>query len=82
MKKLRHIVRVEANRENFGVFTTFKAAYDTLIREGFEIKSYRYQLRVFSAASEVRLYCVKRKQSFYSIKFLREIVNSPLLPLN
>lgn len=82
MKKLRHVVQVEANRENYGVFTTFKAAFDALQDQGFELKSYKYELRRFSKASEVKLYAVKRKESFYTLKFRRSNVNSSLLLLN
>lgn len=81
MLKLRHVIQVEANREKYGVFTTFKAAYDSLVNQGFEIKSYKYELRRFSVADEVKLLAVKREKSYYTLHFKRVDVNRPLLLL-
>jgi len=82
MIQLRHVIQVEANREDYGLFTTFKAAFDALKEQGFEIKSYKYELRRFSVADEVKLFCVKRKDHLYTIHFKRQRVNFPLLLLN
>jgi len=81
MQQLRHIIHVEANREQYGFFTTFKAAFDTLRNQGFEIKSYKYELRRFSVADQVKLLAVRRSGKYYTLHFRREIVNTSLLPL-
>lgn len=82
MKKLRTTIVVRVNGEIFGIFTTFKAAFDSLKSKNFEIKSYKYELFKFSEVEKLVMYAVKKEKHYFTVKFEKLNVNSCLLALN
>jgi len=78
MKKPRKSIVVEINRELYGTFTTFQAAWDTLKKEGFELNSYKYEIRKLAKALSVKLLAVKRGRLFYTVTFVKCPVNTPI----
>lgn len=75
MRQLRQVISVTVNREYVGLFTTFQGAFNALREDGYEIKSYRMELRRFSKANEVRLLAVRRGSSWFTLFFRKEYVN-------
>jgi hypothetical protein len=75
MKQLRHVYTIEVNREQKGVYSQFKKGFEDLKKQGFELKSYTYQMYRFSKANSVTLYCVKKGSSFFTLRFVKWPVN-------
>lgn len=75
MRQLRQVITVTANREYIGIFTTFMGAFNALKTEGYEVKSYWYEIRRFRVAQEVRLLAVRRGSAWFTIILRMENVN-------
>lgn len=81
MRPIRKVILVEVNNEVFGFFGNFRAAYETLKSEYFELKGYKNEIKKFARMQALKLLAVKRGVYFYTVKISKTELNHSMMVL-
>lgn len=79
--KSRRCVTVTIDRELYGVFESFTAAYEQLRRENFKLKTYSGEIKKFKSYQSLKLLAAQRGNFFYTVEISRFSQNKPLISL-